>query len=333
LEVVKAHEKKGSVEAAFYSLDNELNFTFISAQAAELMNASAQSLIGRNIIESFPHLQNSILFLKLQSSLENEKSCSFEEYFSSRQIWYRISIYKEDQGYSVYLFDNTDSRRSQELRDEFITVTSHELKTPLTSVMAYSELLDEMNDLPQKAKHYITRIKENSMRMEVMILDLQDMQRLESGKLRFNFNPVDIDQFIATCVENFSHLAPGVTIQRHGSVRRRVVVDNARLEQVMMNLLNNAVKYSNNPEKVIVSVAEQSDAVSISVKDFGIGIPADKQQKIFERFYRVNERSSATGLGIGLYISNQIIHQLGGRISVTSEPGKGSVFSVHLPIG
>jgi signal transduction histidine kinase len=234
----------------------------------------------------------------------------------------------------IFVHDITAIKKALQLKDEFIKITGRELQTPLARADAYSEMLSNMpdSDVSAEAKAYIEKIREVITGMEMMILDLQDMQRLESGKVRFTFSSVEVDQVVANCVQSFSHLVPGVSIQRHGRVKRRMVVDQARLEQVLMNLLTNAVKYTVEPEKIIVSVAEAEDKISISVKDYGVGIPKEKQHLIFERFCRLNERSTVSGLGIGLYISNQIIKQLGGSITVASESGAGSVFTVTLPV-
>jgi PAS domain S-box-containing protein len=217
-------------------------------------------------------------------------------------------------------------------KDEFIGLASHELKTPLTSITGYLQLLEStLKD--EKPKIFVKRAVNQARKLSLLVSDLLDMSKIQTGNLTLNVDVFDfndlLDETIITINDTITthHLElikPSHSVMLNG--------DRQRLEQVLINLVNNAVKYSPRANKVIMTVTDTDDKITVAVKDFGIGIAKKQQQKIFSRFYRVEDVSpSISGLGIGLYISYDIVMKHNGRIWVDSEPGNGSIFYFEIP--
>ena len=254
-------------------------------------------------------------------------------------------IYEDGQLIRVHgtIQDVTELREAEMERevsrqkDEFMGIASHELKTPLTSVKAYIELMgqvikDNPNEQPQLLK-YVDKAKDNILKLHSLIADLLDVSKIHAGKLQLNIVPVNFNELLKDCIETISHISPHHKIHAHGNANVIVHADKHRIEQVLMNYLTNAVKYSPKYNQVVVNVTSNEKEIQVAVTDFGIGIPKDKQSKVFQRFYRVNDdKYSFMGLGIGLYISSEIIKRHNGRVWLESEEGKGSTFYFSLPL-
>ncbi|BAU55841.1 PAS domain-containing sensor histidine kinase [Mucilaginibacter gotjawali] len=231
--------------------------------------------------------------------------------------------------------DIEDQKKEMEKRDEFIGIASHELKTPLTSLKGYLQLMGtyQKEELPHRITQYIEKANKALNKLQSLINDLLDVSKIQAGKLEYAFSTVNISELIRVCIENAVHIYPdNIFINEDGS-EYLVNGNPERLEQVLMNLINNAVKYSHGNKKVIIKTTRHEHRVRVSVIDFGIGLSTDQKQRIFERFYRVEDKKHLTsGLGMGLYISTDIIHNHRGQIGVESELGKGAVFYFELPL-
>lgn len=233
-------------------------------------------------------------------------------------------------------FTNIDDQKQlEERKDEFIGIASHELKTPLTSIKAYTELLERrlMDGSDETSRIYITKTNGYIKKLGQLISDLLDVSKIQAGKLQFHMQDFDADEFVKESIDNIMHLANKHRITINGKAGVQLRGDKQRLEQVLSNLLSNAMKYSPAADEVIVNVCHDDEKVTISVTDHGIGVPADKHTKLFERFYRVEKNAYRfQGLGIGLYISAEIVRRHGGKIWVESEEGKGATFHFTLPL-
>jgi PAS domain S-box-containing protein len=223
-------------------------------------------------------------------------------------------------------------------KDEFMSMTSHELKTPVTSLKGFTYVLQRRLNKQGDAQglHYLVRMDAQLDKLTTLISDLLDISRMQSGKLALRMEACDLDALLEETVENMQ----AATLTHHllieGSTGAQVLGDKERLGQVFINLLTNAIKYSPRVDKVIVRLkreGEQEQAI-VSVQDFGIGIAQNYHKHIFERFYQVTDPEEKTypGLGIGLYISAEIVAQHHGRMWVESSKGAGSTFFVALPL-
>ncbi|MDB5231436.1 MAG: hypothetical protein JWN76_2241 [Chitinophagaceae bacterium] len=217
-------------------------------------------------------------------------------------------------------------------KDEFIGMASHELKTPLTSITAYLQLL-ERNLKDDKNKKFADKALQHVNKLTNLVGDLLDVSKIESGKLQLTYSEFDINILIKETIEIVQHITRSHTIIFDDEEQPvTIMADRQRIEQVLINLLTNAVKYSPHSEKVIVSVKRESDGVIVSVQDYGFGISDDQAQKIFSRFYRVEGlAANISGLGIGLFICYEIIERHHGKIWVDSQLGIGSTFNFSLP--
>ncbi|HTK20693.1 MAG TPA: ATP-binding protein [Mucilaginibacter sp.] len=231
--------------------------------------------------------------------------------------------------------DIEEQKRELERKDEFIGVASHELKTPLTSLKGYLQLilLHQKDELPATVKQYINKAVIALGKLQFLVDDLLDMSKIKAGRLSYNLDVINLKDVVATCVDNAIHMNPNYTIETENTEDFMIKGNAERVEQVLMNLINNAVKYSNGSRMVIIRTYKYGDCARVAVTDFGIGLSEEQRQKVFERFYRVEDKKNMTsGLGMGLYISSEIINTHNGKIGVESELGKGSTFYFDLPL-
>lgn len=249
---------------------------------------------------------------------------------SSLLFWITFTIIKRKSEISQKLLI---TKALENKKGEFIGIASHELKTPLTSIKAYIQLLERSN-LGQKERSYVEKANSNINKLSRLIRDLLDVSKVEAGQLQLNVSSFPLKELVSVSIENVQHRYNSHTIIVAEYLPEvNIQGDLLRLEQVITNLLINAIKYSPNANKVYVDAKVLINEVCISVKDEGIGVSKENQQKIFERFFRAKELSPMlSGLGMGLYISNEIIKLHQGRMGVESETGKGAVFYIYLPL-
>lgn len=221
-------------------------------------------------------------------------------------------------------------------KDEFISIASHELKTPLTSVRGYIQLLERLPEVKnnEKYKSYLTKTSTQLDKLRDLIDDLLDISKIESGKMKFNFQPISTEKLLENTIDNVSQMYPSHRFRKLGKCTATILGDEMRLEQVLLNYLTNAIKYAPNSKEVFIECKLTDDnKIQIGVRDFGIGIPSDKHESIFDKFYRVEESSyKFQGLGMGLYICKEIIARHHGEYGVESELNKGSLFYFRLPL-
>jgi len=244
---------------------------------------------------------------------------------------------KDEAGNVIACFgtstDIEDQKKELEKKDEFISVTSHELRTPLTSLKGYIQLMGLQENLPDDIKFYIKKANISVNKLQHLINDLLDVSKIKAGKLKFNKQVFDLVSLVNACVENSGHMYPEFIFKKELEESVMVNGNEERLEQVIMNLINNAVKYSPDNKKIIVRAEKKKNLAIISIIDFGIGISQADQKRIFERFYRAEENIPFTsGLGIGLYISWEIIKEHNGHLYVKSKLNEGSSFSFSLEL-
>lgn len=245
--------------------------------------------------------------------------------------------FKDEQGnISAWIgtnIDIDDQKKELEKKDEFISVASHELKTPLTSLKGYIQLMESQDNLSETTRIYVSKASSSVNKLQHLIDELLDASKIKAGKLRFEKQELDLTELVEQCIENSAHIYPSYKIRKELQDNITVYGNAERLEQVLMNLINNAVKYSPNKKQIIIRTEIKNNSAIVSVIDFGIGMDKIDQEFIFERFYRANGHDSTMpGLGMGLYISSEIIKEHNGEIKVRSKLNEGSVFSFSLPL-
>jgi signal transduction histidine kinase len=212
-------------------------------------------------------------------------------------------------------------------------MVSHELKTPLTSIKGYVQLL-EMVVNGSQTKEFVDRVLIQVNKLDGLVNDLLDISKIENGKLKFELEEVDFGKLLSSTIEMLRLIYPDTKIIHNHAVNASIKANAIRLEQVLINFISNAVKYSpkNNEVEVITEITDENK-LFVGVKDWGIGISPEKQPNIFGKFYRVSEASKyAQGLGIGLYICSEILQRHNADFGVESEYGKGSLFYFKIPV-
>lgn len=234
---------------------------------------------------------------------------------------------------------NTDITEQKELerqKDNFLGVASHELKTPVTSIKAYAQVLEMI--LKRAGDHknaeLMGKMDKQINRLTNLIGNLLDVTKINSGKLAFVNEPFDFNTLVCESIESIQLTSPTHEIKTQLNFKRTVIGDRERISQVIINLLTNAIKYSPDANHIIVYTEDHDTEVQLCVQDFGIGLSSEKKDRVFEQFYRVSGtiENTFSGLGLGLYISSEIVKTLRGRIWVDSIEANGSIFCFAIPV-
>jgi len=231
-----------------------------------------------------------------------------------------------------------DQKKKEKQKDDFISIASHELKTPITTLNGYIYILQEMfaSSKDQQTIQIIDKADKQTKKLTNLINTLLDITKIKQGQMQINKSEFDIDELIRETVDEMK--AAAINNHKHKIVlklksQKKITADKERIEEVVSNLISNAMKYSPRADKIIITSASDGQNVTICVQDFGMGISKEMQEKIFGRFFRINNDRMRTfpGLGLGLYIVAEIVKRHGGTINVKSE-GNGSEFCVTLPV-
>lgn len=302
-----------------------------------------EEIIGTRILDYSPkeHHQHWKL---LQENLWNKTSPSFALETCLRRkngslIWCNVnSILFEDNNQTLgfTIIENITVKREIRLhKDEFINIASHELKTPLTSLKAVVQLFnriikkdtfinDKLISLAYDAERYVIKLNH-------LVEDLLNSTKMGEGQLILNKRQFSLKSLLDDCC-NHVRLNSSHQIIHSGNLDLEVFADKHRLDQVVVSLVNNAIRYAPDSKEIVINVADLQDKVKVSVIDKGNGISSEYIPFLFDRYYRVNEnRNQGSGLGLGLYISAEIIRKHGGKIGVDSEVGKGATFWFIIP--
>ncbi len=258
---------------------------------------------------------------------------TLEDFAFGTLIAQRLAAFIENYNLLLQLND------ALKARDEFISIATHELKTPVSVLVAYADLaIKSLQSSPSKLSLAVETIKRQSIRLAMLADELLDVARLRAGRLNLAREKIDVSSFVMDVFDRFlAQLSPEDRARFRVSVPSGDVWgqwDSLRLEQVLINLLSNALKYTPQGGDIEIRVDRLDQDVMFSVKDQGIGIPKDHQARIFEPFFRSSsvEKANATGAGLGLHISKQIVEQHGGRMWFESEEDEGSCFYFSLPL-
>ncbi|MDB5006693.1 MAG: domain S-box protein [Mucilaginibacter sp.] len=261
--------------------------------------------------------------------------------FDGQYRWHltrMLPIKNEDGGIEMWIGTATEIHELKELqqqKDDFISIASHELKTPVTTLKASLQLLDRMKDnpSPEALPKLIVQSRRSMQKISTLIDDLLNIGRLEQKEIYLNKTRFIASELLnAVC--NPISLAGKHRIHILGNKEVQIYADEHQIDQVVTNFVSNAVKYAANSEEIILLIEETDKMVKVSVKDSGPGIPKEKIPFLFDRYYRVDAKGhQGSGLGLGLFISAEIIKRHGGQIGVESELGKGSKFWFTIPTG
>lgn len=217
-------------------------------------------------------------------------------------------------------------------KDDFIALASHELKTPLTSMSAYLQILARL-EKDAKNKTFVDKLQHQLKKLSTLVDDLLDVSKIEAGKIHFSREDFDLKAVIEEAIDMIVHSNPGHSITFE-SINSKCIItgDPHRIEQVVINLLTNAIRYSPDSNSLKIYLIEEGNEIKVGVEDYGIGIAQEKLENIFSRYYRVDSgNGKVSGLGIGLYICHEIVSRHNGEIWAESTLGEGSTFWSTLP--
>ncbi|MBP9797791.1 PAS domain-containing sensor histidine kinase [Candidatus Woesebacteria bacterium] len=236
----------------------------------------------------------------------------------------------------VAIEDVTELREQEKQKDDFISLVSHELKTPLTSIKAYNYILQNKfkNHEDASVAKTFASIDTQITKVTDLISDLLSEAKTRAKGFNYRNREFDINSLVEEVVENATRRADSFTIIHQNKVKKNIIADRARIGQVLENLISNAIKYSTNTKKIIVKVSALKGTIQVMVQDFGEGISKVNLKSVFEPFFRETEMQKETfpSIGLGLYISAEIVKHYNGKIWVKSIVGKGSTFYFTLPV-
>jgi PAS domain S-box-containing protein len=346
--VITPEEVLSSLKHGIITVDHNMNTVQVNSVASKLLGILPTKVIGKPL----PHFLNVQIQDKKQPNqivklvrqvLQHGRSKSFDSYFvlnhQRREHAYKISITpivtaNQVMGANIFIRDTTSEMDQAQQKDDIISLLSHELKTPLTSIKMYNQLLfKELDSDDRKKQHLVSSMDRQLDRINRLIRDFIGISQLEIGKLTVKRDFFGIGDFVLSCADTISTAYANRSIKIKGHTNLVVSADKDKIEQVMINLLTNAIKYSPKHKAVEILIDNDTDNVIIGIRDYGIGIPSRYHRKIFERNFQLNNKHrDKDSLGIGLYIASVMIKAHQGKMWVDSSPGKGSVFYFSLPI-
>ena len=356
-------EARASTQALIYTIDRSFRITSVnaawnaSAVAHGLPHLQAPAIIGTNLLdwmhgpprEETRHLCDTVFRGEVRQ-YEYQLDCASPE---ERQLYAMTvsPVYDGNGSVTGVTFvsrnladhqetearDEIAARAMARLKDDFLSVAAHELKTPLTALKGYTQLaLKRMDDRPElrQVRRALETIDKQADRVTELVQKLLDVSYIQSGKLELELGRFDLQALIEFVAEDARLMAPAQVIEVAAHEPILVTADQLRLEQVLYNLLDNAIKYSPGAGSIQVIAGVAGDAVRVAVHDQGVGIPADKLRHIFDRWYQAHHgaRGDYGGMGLGLYICSQIIERHGGQMWATSTATTGTSVGFVIPL-
>ena len=355
-EDLKIRKKLSQSEEKYRNLSDALPLVIFTANPdAEIVycNDKLKNYLGETVSnpigEKFYHLSHPDDMEELKEIWEkaviNKENFEAEHRsyntFSKQYNWLltrAVPVFGEDGEIVEWIGSSTNVNEFKLLeaqKDTFLGIASHELKTPLTSLKIYAQVLERVLKKAgdEKNAEYAHKMDAQVTKLNSLIGDLLDVTKMTLGKMQLNEENFKFEDLAAEMVEELQLTAPQkITFEKKSG--GMVIADKNRISQVMSNLISNAIKYSPDTKEIVVTTQLSENGVEFCVQDFGIGMPEDKKDKVFAQYYRVSGETQTTipGLGLGLYISAEIIERSNGKIWVNSILGKGSTFCFSLPV-
>jgi two-component system phosphate regulon sensor histidine kinase PhoR len=308
-------------------------------QAAELVTGRPrEDVLERDAGEVFAGWPALAADIPVSTGTESPRPVTLPVEVDGHELWLSFVAVRAPGGV-VYTFrDLTVERGLEAAKSDFIATVSHELRTPMTAVLGAAKTLlrDDIALSPERRHQLLEMIGAQGMRLAQITEEVLLANRLDRGDLRIDRERVDLGELVRHAVAAMSEQLPesvSLRASTDGNGGASALGDRHRIEQVLMNLIDNAVKYSPEGGEVVVRTAPSASAVRVEVEDEGVGIPQAEQESVFEKFYRADPQHRAVpgGTGLGLYICRELVRRMGGTIGVSSRPGQGSIFFFELP--
>ncbi len=338
-----------NITDAFFALDREWRFTYLNPQTEPLLLKSRAELLGKNIWEMFPEAVGSIFYEQYHKAVSEQVAVEFEGFYPPLNRWSQVHAYPSKDSLSVFFTDISDRKRRDaellkalekerelnELKSQIVSVVSHEYRTPLTTILSSAELLEHYGHkwTDEKKHQHLRRIQTTVHHLTQLVSDVLLLDQAKAGKLEFNPTPLDVVVFCRELVEQLQLTASNEHTIRFVSQGEytQVCLDEKLVRQILTNLLSNAIKYSHPHGSVHFAVAFVQGEVVFRIQDEGIGIPPEDQEQLFESFHRASNVGTIPGTGLGLAIVKKCVDLHGGQITMESEVGVGTTFTITLP--
>ena len=332
----RAAQLLDAVGDGIFSLDREGVVTFWNRAAESITGRTAGSVRGGELARLGSGWSTVAESVPVAGHEERPRPVTLPVEGDGQELWLSFVAVRAPEGV-VYAFrDMTTERQLEESKDDFVATVSHELRTPMTAVLgAARTLLRSDVELSEETTHQLLEmIVAQSTRLAQVTESVLLAGSLDRDEVSLDTAQIDVDELVHETIGALTGTMPAsVAVSEHPGARGAALGDRNRLQQVLMNLLDNAVKYSPDGGAIVIRTARDGDTVRLEIEDHGVGIPAGDRERIFEKFDRGDpgRRPAAGGTGLGLYICRELVERMGGRISVTSTLGAGSTFSVELP--
>lgn len=337
----EANAVLANLDGGVIALDPECRITLINASAKTFFQIR-RSCLGLTLIQVIrqPEIVESVQrVLRDRSSREvSVEVLSDDDVRRSLRVRCSSLKYGDVVGVLIAAHDESETRRIEEVRREFVANVSHELKTPLAAIKGYAETVElAISDDPEAAKHFVSQIREQCKRLESLIADMMTLARAQAGIQHLRPATIDLSVIVAESIKTYSPVAAArrVSLSQASEPSRPVLVhaDREATLTIANNVIGNAIRYTPEGGAVIASCRTDADFGVLSVQDNGIGIPENEQKRIFERFYRVDRSRmhASSGTGLGLSIVKNLTQAQRGEVRLRSRQGEGSTFEIFLP--
>lgn len=317
------------------------HYLYVNEVVARQGHSTREKLLGHTMMEKYPGIENTPFFAKLRRCMEKRMADQMENEFSfpdGSTGWFELRLEPIPEGVFILSLDITERKNLDRAKNEFVAVASHQLRTPLTAVRWYVDLLRaKPAGLSALQRGYLRQVEASTSRMIALITALLNVSRIELGSLALLPEPCDISRMLDDALKDSTSLIR----KKHLKVSRRyrsglpsIAADRKILETVFQNLVANAANYTPAKGKIALKIVLRAKTMEISVADTGIGIPATARGRIFNKFFRADNarEENPEGSGLGLYIVKSVLEQAGGKIRFESQEGKGTTFFVSLPL-
>jgi PAS domain S-box-containing protein len=339
----------------FVMLDRQWRYTYVNPKAGEILGRNAEDLIGVNAWREFPEAVGGPYYDAFQEAIAAQTAIEVEAYFEPWNRWFVNRIYPTADGVTVFFQDTTESKQAEkqmleaermqveiakereliQLKERFISVVSHEFRTPLSVIMSSAELVHRYFDrMPRERQlEHLHEVLAQTEFMVGLLDNVLTVNKARAGRLEFNPAPLDVTAFCQATLERMQAVDGGKHrfVFTHEGDLSGVKLDAKLLQHILVNLLSNAVKYSPDGGDVCLKVNCQDNAVVFHVSDQGIGIPAESLPQLYDAFFRANNTGNIGGTGLGMAIVKESVDLHQGSIQCESEVGVGTTFTVHLP--
>ncbi|MGV3486735.1 MAG: sensor histidine kinase [Planctomycetaceae bacterium] len=337
----EANAVLANLDGGVIALDPDCNITLINDAAARFFQIR-RACLGQPMVQVIrqPEIVESVKRVLQDQSIREITVEILGDDRSRRSLRVRCSSlnYGNVAGVLITAHDESETRRSDEVRREFVANVSHELKTPLAAIKGYAETVEmAIDDDPEAAKHFVSQIREQCKRLESLIADMMTLARAQAGSQHLRPTTVDLQDIIAESIKTYAPVAAARRIAlTHLADSAEPVLVHADREATLTianNVIGNAIRYTPEGGAVVAGCRSEASFGVLSVQDNGIGIAENEQQRIFERFYRGDRsrKHSSSGTGLGLSIVKNLTQAQGGEVRLRSRQGEGSTFEIFLP--